>query len=107
MALVAERKDPVSGEHEIIAVGRLIKLYGRREAEFALVVADRYQGKGLGTQMLHRLLQIGHDQGLGRITADILAENRIMQEVCERAGFQFERSPADCVVKAAIELDAH
>ena len=50
MALVAERQDPeVDGGREILGVGRLSKLHGTDEAEFALLVADRFQKHGLGT----------------------------------------------------------
>ena len=46
MALVAERQDPQSGQHEIIGVGRLSKVRGTNEAEFALLISDRYQAQG-------------------------------------------------------------
>ena len=62
MALVAERKNPETGDHEILGVGRLSKLRGTDEAEFALLVSDRFQGQGLGTELLRRLLQIGRDE---------------------------------------------
>jgi acetyltransferase len=47
----------------VIAVGRLIKLLGRDDAEFALVVADRYQRHWQGEQLLRRLLQFARDEG--------------------------------------------
>ena len=46
MALVAERQDPQSGHHEIVGVGRLSKVRGTNEAEFALLISDRYQRQG-------------------------------------------------------------
>ena len=60
------------------------------------------QDRGLGTEMLRRLLQIGQDEQLECISAEILAENYAMQRVCKKLGFRLQRA-AD-VVKATIEL---
>src|SRR5262249_32123054 len=75
LALVAEGGDPATGGREVLGVGRLGKLFGRNEAEFALVVSDKAQGRGLGTELLRRLIAVGRDEKLDRITADILPEN--------------------------------
>jgi acetyltransferase len=66
------------------------------------MVSDRVQDRGLGTEMLRRLLQIGQDEQLEYISAEILAENYAMQRVCKKLGFRLQRA-AD-VVKATIEL---
>ncbi|HEY9598631.1 MAG TPA: bifunctional acetate--CoA ligase family protein/GNAT family N-acetyltransferase, partial [Cyanophyceae cyanobacterium] len=103
MALVADYKNPDTGEHEILAAGRLSKMHGVNEAEFAMLVSDTYQRRGLGTELLRRLVQIGREEGLDRITADILAENFAMQKVCEKVGFRLNRLTND-LVKAEINL---
>ncbi|WP_367161500.1 bifunctional acetate--CoA ligase family protein/GNAT family N-acetyltransferase [Fischerella sp.] len=102
MALVADYKNPETGNHEILAVGRLSKLHGVDEAEFALLVSDPFQRLGLGTELLRRLVQIGRNEQIKRITADILPENAGMQRVCEKVGFRLHRA-AD-LVKAEIDL---
>ncbi|NES01840.1 MAG: bifunctional acetate--CoA ligase family protein/GNAT family N-acetyltransferase [Okeania sp. SIO2F4] len=102
MALVADYKNPETGSHEILGVGRLSKSHGVNEAEFAMLVSDRYQRQGLGTELLLRLVQVGQDEKLEGIVATILAENTPMQRVCEKVGFQLQRS-AD-VVEAKIDL---
>jgi acetyltransferase len=104
MALVVERRDPRSGQQEIVAVGRLIKLHGAPEAEFALLVADRFQRQGLGTALLQRLVQIGKDEKLRRIVADILPQNLAMQQVSAHLGFRLDHSLGEHQVKAALEL---
>ncbi len=58
MALVAEHKDPKTGEAQVIAVGRLKKTHGTNEAEFAVLISDEYQGRGLGTELVKRLLEV-------------------------------------------------
>ncbi|NEO29237.1 MAG: bifunctional acetate--CoA ligase family protein/GNAT family N-acetyltransferase [Symploca sp. SIO3C6] len=103
MALVADYKNPETEKHEILAVGRLSKLHGINEAEFAMLVGDPYQRRGLGTQLLERLLQIGRDEQLDRITAEILAENVPMQKVSEKVGFRLHRVGND-LVKAEINF---
>jgi len=103
MALVADYKNPETGQHDILAVGRLSKLLGTNEAEFAMLVSDRVQCQGLGTELLQRLLQVGRDKKLARIHAEILAENSAMQRVCEKLGFRLQPVAAD-IVKATIEL---
>jgi acetyltransferase len=102
MALVADYKHPATGKHEILAVGRLSKSHGMNEAEFSLMVSDPFQRQGLGTEVLRRLLQVGRDEQLQRITAEILPENTAMQRVCEKVGFRLDR--AIDLVKAEIDL---
>lgn len=91
IALVAETREEKTGPPPIVAVGRLSKLHGLNEAEFALVVADPAQNLGLGTEMLSRLVKIGRDEKLTRISARILIDNDAMKVVCERAGFKLRR----------------
>ncbi len=62
LALVAVRANPQTGDHEILGIGRLCKIRGTEQAEFSLVVADRFQRLGLGTMLLSRLMQIGRDE---------------------------------------------
>jgi acetyltransferase len=103
IALVAEHNDPTSGVREIIAVGRLIKLHGTDTAEFALVISDRFQRCGLGAELLRRLLEVGREERIGRIVAEILPENSAMLHICQRLGFQLKRSLNE-PVRAVIDL---
>jgi acetyltransferase len=104
MALVADYQEPETGLHKILAVGRLSKLHGANEAEFAMLVSDQYQCSGLGTQLLRLLLQVGRDDQLDRISAEILSDNRAMQQVCQKLGFHIHRTADTSVVKAQIDL---
>lgn len=104
MALVAVHQDPDTGDRSILGVSRLSKLHGTNEAEFGMLISDRYQRKGLGTELLGRLLQVGKDEKLDRISADILSENRGMQRICEKHGFQLTREMD--VVKAIYAIDS-
>ena len=104
MALVVEHKDPATGENEIIAVGRLSKLVGTNEAEFALLVSDKWHKQGLGTQLLKTLVQIGRDEKIERIVAVMLPENYEMQQVSRLAGFKIHQEPGGSEWRAEINL---
>jgi acetyltransferase len=104
MALVAERKDSETGEREILGVGRLSKMHGTNDAEFAILISDKAQDQGLGTELLRRLLQVGRDEKLSHITADILPDNIEMQRISQKLGFRLFRSVEDPVVRAVIDL---
>ncbi len=104
MALVADYQNSQTGHHEIIGVGRLIKAYGENEAEFAILVTDQYQRKGLGSELLRRLIQFGRDEKLQRLTGTILTENQAMQSVCRKLGFRLQYSPEEHLMSAELEL---
>jgi acetyltransferase len=105
MVLVAEREDPSSGEREILAVGRLIREENANEAEFAVLISDKFQGHGLGTEIVKRLIEIARADALDRVTADILGENRQMIEICKLLGFHLEYA-GESVIKAELDLHA-
>jgi acetyltransferase len=106
MALVAVRDPDGAGPAgaEMLGVGRLTRLFGTDDAEFALLVRDDAQGRGLGTELLRRLVDIGRKEGVGRIIGDVLAENRGMQSVARELGFQIVHEPGDSMVKAVLEV---
>ena len=104
MALVVDRKEPWTGEHEVIGVGRLSKIRGTDEAEFALLVSDHHQGRGIGTEVLGRLLDIARDEKIARVTAEILPDNHEMRRVAEKLGFQADRSIDEPTVRVWIDL---
>ncbi|HEY0946641.1 MAG TPA: bifunctional acetate--CoA ligase family protein/GNAT family N-acetyltransferase [Opitutaceae bacterium] len=95
MALVVERKTGANGRREVLGVGRLSKTPGTDEAEFALLIGDQWQNRGLGTHLLKRLVQIGRDEKLARITATILPDNVEMLHLCRRVGFDLHAEPGD------------
>jgi acetyltransferase len=104
IALVAEHKEAQSGKLEILGVGRLSKLRGLNEAEFALVISDRWQRQGLGTELLKRLVQIGRDEKLERISATILKENQGMQHLAQGVGFKLNLEPVGQDYRAEFVL---
>jgi acetyltransferase len=104
MALVAERRNPATGEREILGVGRLMRTHGTTEAEVAVLVSDQSQNLGLGRELLGRLIVVGRDERLTRLTADILPDNRGVMRICEKLGFSLKHSLDDEVVRAEYVL---
>jgi acetyltransferase len=105
MALVAEHTDPETGEREIMGVARLSRNGAApAEAEFSVLVSDRFQRQGVGTLLVERLLEVGRAENLQRITAEILLDNRPMQRISKRLGFRLRRDTEDMVVKAELDL---
>ncbi len=104
MVLAADYKNPETSEHEILGVARLSKLHGTNEAEFALIVSDRYHHQGLGTELLRRILEIGKEQNLEAIVGYILNSNDPMQSICRRLGFKLQPDPDEGMLKATFVL---
>jgi acetyltransferase len=103
IALVAEHTRD-DGTHEILAVARLIKEHGLNEAEFAIVVADAWQGFGIGSALLRLLVKIAQQEKLGCVKGHILPENKAMQEVSREAGFSLHFDEAADEWQAEIRL---
>ncbi|MGZ4824667.1 MAG: GNAT family N-acetyltransferase, partial [Terriglobales bacterium] len=103
MALVTELRRP-DGTCEILAVGRLSKLHGSEEAEIAVLVRDEYQHKGLGTELVSRLMQIAQDEKLKYVTSTMLGVNREMRAICKRLNFQLSFDMEDDLVNARATL---
>jgi RimJ/RimL family protein N-acetyltransferase len=74
-ALVA--LDP-EDDGEIVAVVRYDREYGTDRAEYAALVEDRLQGRGLGLALTHALIQAARERGVKDFEALVLPENRGM-----------------------------
>ena len=100
MALVAERRNAATGENEILGVSRLTRVLGTNDAEVAVLVSDQFHGRGLGKELLGRLVTVGADEKLSALKADILPDNRDVTRICEKLGFTLRHSMEDEVIKA-------
>ncbi len=88
MVLVAEDLDPLTGQPAVVGVGRLNKIPGTPDAEFAILLSDAYQGRGLGSGLLQELIGFGREAGVREIIGEIHPENQAMKAVCRKLGFQ-------------------
>ena len=79
---------------------------GDGTAEIALVVADAWQGLGLGAALLDRLLAEGQHCGVEEFSAEVLAENRQMLRLLSHHTEITRRSVAGGVVSLAFHRPA-
>lgn len=88
-----------SGE-EVVANAQYV-VTDDHTAELAVVVADTWQGQGLGRRLINRLLQLARAAGLERIRGDVLSENRRMLSILREFGFSCRRNPGDSFLHEA------
>jgi acetyltransferase len=103
MALVAEYKD-ANGETQILGVGRLNKVHGTSEGRFSIIVTDEQQHKGLGTELLRRLVDVAKQEHVDIVTAEVLPTCDDMRRVCEKVGFKLTPAGDGKVAKFEIKL---
>jgi GNAT superfamily N-acetyltransferase len=89
---------------EIVAVARFDRIGGGADAEVAFVVADSWQGRGLGPVLLSRLAERAGQLGVARFVAETLHDNRRMLSVFRHAGYPITERLEDGVVDVTIEL---
>ena len=91
LALVAE---VFEGDKEtVVAEARYVRPDGTSDAEFAVSVADQWQGKGLASLLLAKLLCRAPAVGIERVVGETLGTNERMQHLARKAGFSLRRSP--------------
>jgi acetyltransferase len=98
MALVAVINEHTP-EARILGVARYVSNPDQQSCEFALTVADAWQQKGLGRQLMQRLMTVARDRGIEIMQGDVLSHNSKMLRLCERLGFRtvHRRDEADVV----------
>jgi acetyltransferase len=111
MVMVVERLGVTPANREILGVGRLSKQRGpgpdgggAAEAEFAVLISDRWQNRGLGTRLLEHLLKVAKDERIARVTATIMNENKEMQRLATKLGFTLTHDGRDGTLHAAVTL---
>lgn len=102
MGLVVTEEDPEQDEN-ILAICRFVRLPDGKNADFAVVVSDQYQGKGLGKLAMKHLIHIAKAEGVDKLTGIIHPENTPMLQLCNRLGFSLSKDPGGEVV-AVLDL---
>jgi len=102
MAIVAEIKEGM--QRRIIGIGRLIVEADFRSGEYAVLVHDKYQGKGLGYKLVDLIIGIAQDKGLEEIYGTVLTENERMLKMSRKLGFKHKLQPGGTTeVKLALK----
>ncbi|MCO6413490.1 MAG: bifunctional acetate--CoA ligase family protein/GNAT family N-acetyltransferase, partial [Thiogranum sp.] len=71
--------------------------------EFALVVADAWQRKGIGSHLMTALIDAARQRGFRQMTGEVLASNRNMLELVRELGFDISASADDPNVKVVVK----
>lgn len=80
---------------------------GPGSAEFAIVIADAWQGRGIGAHLLRKLIEVARNRGIPALFGEILATNHGMLLMMKSLGFRIERHPDDgTVVRATLGLSS-
>ncbi len=102
MALVAVLRERGTGEagHEgererVIGVSRYVTNPDRTSCEFALVVADEFNGKGIGSRLMQGIMDVARERGLREINGMVLANNPGMLKLMRSLGFSIHPYPED------------
>ena len=87
ISVVAVVKSGEDGETEkIIGAGRYVLNRSTNEAEFALLVQDEYQGRGIGTFLLNHLMKIAKSKGVDAFIAYVHPQNQPMIRFIHKTG---------------------
>jgi acetyltransferase len=101
LAIVAEMTE--NGRRRILGVVRLVLEPDGKRGEIAFIVADPWQGFGLGTKMLDYMIEICADKKLDALYAVMLSDNRRAMRLMEKMGFTLEYQ-RDGTVRATLNL---
>jgi acetyltransferase len=93
MALVAVHE--TKGVPAIVGVARYIMGPDQESAEFAVVVADAWQGRGVARTLMERLVACARARGLRRLEGLVLRGNHDMLRFVEAFGFESRESAED------------
>jgi acyl-CoA hydrolase len=76
-----------SGRERLIAEGRYVRHHDRPCADVAFIVDENYQGIGIASFLLTMLIRVARERRIEGFTADVLADNKAMLKVFEKASF--------------------
>ncbi len=105
LVLIAEVRTLHSVPPKIIGVARLNVLTDMESAEVAVVVADAFHGKRLGSTMLQMLAQVARQRKIRNLVAITLCENRAFQHIFEKLGFDIQRDVNQGELQITLKLE--
>jgi len=104
IALVALEKN--EKEERILGVARIISHPDGKQAEFAIVIADPWQGKGIGAVLLEHALRIAKGRSIETVWGGVLQENIHMQRLGKKMGFAMKYNRESGVYDLTIDLNS-
>ncbi len=89
ICLVAMRES--SDEERMLGVARIILEKNLKNAEFAIIVEDQWQGRGIGAELMKRCLSIARERKVERVWGMVLQENTNMLALGRKLGFTMKK----------------
>ncbi|WP_311220814.1 MULTISPECIES: bifunctional acetate--CoA ligase family protein/GNAT family N-acetyltransferase [unclassified Acidovorax] len=109
MALVAVYRERSVGDtgdvvekERVVGVSRYVTNPDQSSCEFALVVADDFNGRGLGSRLMLSIMDVARDRGLAEINGLVLANNPSMLKLMRRLGFEVKAFEEDRDFKLVV-----
>ena len=102
IALVAIQES--HNAEKMLAVSRVILAKDQKSAEFAILVSDSWQGKGIGAELLKRCLSISTERNIREVYGIVLAENTTMLALGRKLGFDMKSISGGSEYELRIKL---
>jgi acetyltransferase len=87
-----------------LGVARYVMNPDGDSCEFALVVADRWQNRGIGSRLMSALIDAARQRGIERMEGEILVNNNNMLKLTANLGFSLRTSTEDPGIRLARKL---
>jgi acetyltransferase len=108
VAVVREQQTGADGEKiekaRIVGVSRYITNPDRTTCEFSLVVADDFNGKGLGSRLMLSIMEFAREKGLAEIEGLVLGNNPTMLKLMRNLGFTVKTFADDADFKLVTQV---
>ena len=107
LAIVAEVEEgaPACGSRrKLVGIGRLVADADHQTAEYAVIVTDRWQGRGLGGTLTDYCLELAKSWGVQKVVAEMSKDNRRMIATFRSRGFEIHAGPELDVAMATKRL---
>ncbi|MDM0078439.1 GNAT family N-acetyltransferase [Variovorax sp. J2P1-59] len=88
----------IDGREQQVGVARYVVEDTQGEADFAIVIADEWQGSGLGIRLLSALIDLARQSGIKQLSGSTLSDNRGMLALARRLGFSLSKEAGAAIV---------
>jgi acetyltransferase len=104
IAIVAEITE--NGERRLLGVGRMVSDPDQETVEYAILIADAWQNRGLGGILTDYCIEIAREWGMKTMTAQTTADNHRMIAVFRKRGFKIGQDPSSSLVEVTKTLQS-
>ena len=84
-----------NGNEEVLGMSRYVTDPDMEVCEFAISIADKWQGRGVGTILMQKLFDVASQQGLSTMRGEVLTSNSGMLQLMKKLGFKLKKDPED------------